>query len=220
MKTSGCAFSISSNRITRVRPAPHGFGQLAALFEADVSRRSAEQTRDGVLLLVLRHVDANHRALVVEQILGQRARQLGLADAGRAEEDERADRAIRIGEARTRAQHRFGDGVDGFVLPDHALVQLLFEVQQLLLLALEQLGDGNAGPARDHARDVVLVDLFLGQARAVVVREALFLRAQLLLQLRERAVAQLGDLIEIVLALRLFDLHFRLLDLSRGSRAA
>ena len=38
--------------------------------------------------------------LVVEQELGQRARQLGLADAGRAQEDERADRPLRVLAAR------------------------------------------------------------------------------------------------------------------------
>src|SRR3712207_8014183 len=49
----------------------------------------------GVLLHVLRHVDAHHRVLVAEEELGERARQLGLPDAGRAEEDERAGRADR-----------------------------------------------------------------------------------------------------------------------------
>ena len=80
----------------RERTAPHGFGQLPALFVADVSRRCADQTRDGVLLAVLRHVDADHRAFVVEQITRQRAREFGLADAGGPEEDERADRPVRI----------------------------------------------------------------------------------------------------------------------------
>ena len=53
----------------RERTPAHGFGELAALVVADVSGRRADQTRDGVLLLILRHVDANHRALVVEQVL-------------------------------------------------------------------------------------------------------------------------------------------------------
>ena len=51
-----------------------------------------------------------------------------------------------------RAHHRFGHGVHGFVLADDALVQLLFEVQQLLHLAFEQLRDRNAGPAADDLR--------------------------------------------------------------------
>ena len=38
--------------------------------------------------------------LVVEQELGERPGQLGLADAGRAEEHERPDRAVRVGRGR------------------------------------------------------------------------------------------------------------------------
>ena len=49
-------------------------------------------------------------ALVVEQELGERAAELGLADAGRAEEDERADRPVRVLEAGAGADHRVGDG--------------------------------------------------------------------------------------------------------------
>ena len=84
LSTSGCAFSISSKSTTEYGPAAHGFGQLAGLVVADVSGRRADHPRHRVLLLVLGHVDPDHRLLVVEQELGERARQLGLADAGRA----------------------------------------------------------------------------------------------------------------------------------------
>ena len=83
-----------------VRLAAHGLGELAALVVADVAGRRADEPRHGVLLHVLGHVDAHHRVLVAEQELGERARQLGLADARRAEEDERAGRALRVLEAR------------------------------------------------------------------------------------------------------------------------
>jgi hypothetical protein len=72
----------------RVGLAAHSFGELAALVVADVSGRRADQTRNGVLLHVLRHVDADHRLLVAEQELGEGAGELGLADARGAEEDE------------------------------------------------------------------------------------------------------------------------------------
>src|ERR1035438_3147288 len=41
----------------RVRMTPHLFGKLPALVVADVSRRRANQARDGVLLHVFGHVD-------------------------------------------------------------------------------------------------------------------------------------------------------------------
>ena len=102
----------------RVRPPADGLGELAGLVVADVSGRRADHPRHGVLLLVLRHVDPDHRVLVVEQELGERARQLGLADAGRAEKDEAAERPIRILQAGARAANRVGDRRDRLVLAD------------------------------------------------------------------------------------------------------
>src|SRR6478609_372669 len=69
LNTSGCAFSISSNRMTLY------------------GRRRADEPRHRVLLHVLRHIDPHHRALVVEQELRERPRRLGLAHAGGAEEN-------------------------------------------------------------------------------------------------------------------------------------
>jgi hypothetical protein len=50
-----------------------------------------------------------------------------------------------------------GEGVDGLVLADDALVQALFHLQQLLGLGLHHLADGDARPLGDHLGDVVLV---------------------------------------------------------------
>ena len=81
-----------------VGPAPYGLGELAALVVADVARGRADEPRDGVLLHVLAHVDAHHRPLVVEQVLGEGAGQFGLADAGGPEEHERPDRPVGVSE--------------------------------------------------------------------------------------------------------------------------
>ena len=107
----------------RIRLAPHGLGEIAALLVADVARRRADQPRDGVLLHELRHVDADHRLLGVEQERGERLRELGLADARGAQEQERAVRPVRIGQA-PRATRRiaFDTIVERLVLPDDALL--------------------------------------------------------------------------------------------------
>ena len=63
--------------------APHRLGQRTALVIADIARRRADQARYRMLLHVFRHVDAHHRVLVVEQEIGERLGELGLADAGR-----------------------------------------------------------------------------------------------------------------------------------------
>ena len=80
----------------RIRVALDLLGELAALFVADVAGRRADQLRHRVLLHVLGHVEADQRVVAAEQEVGERARQLGLADAGRAQEDEAADRPRRV----------------------------------------------------------------------------------------------------------------------------
>ena len=89
----------------RVRPAAHRLGQLAALLVADVAGRGTDQAGDRVLLGVLAHVDAHHRALVVEQERGQCLGQLGLADTGRAEEQERSGGTVRVADAGAGPAH-------------------------------------------------------------------------------------------------------------------
>ena len=66
----------------RVALAPHRLGQLAALVEADVAGRGADQARHVVALHELAHVDLDERVLAAEHELGERSGELGLADAG------------------------------------------------------------------------------------------------------------------------------------------
>src|SRR6266540_3777559 len=191
----------------RVGTAPDGLAQLPALLEADVTGRRADQARDRVLLHVLGHVDPDHRALVVEHELGEGTRQLRLADAGRAEEDERADRAVRVLQTRASPPQRVRDGGNCLVLADDALVQALLHVDQLLGLALEQPRDGDPGPAGDDLGDVVLVDLLLHHGRL-----DLLAAVELLLELRQLAVADLGHALKVALALGSLRLHLQLVD--------
>ena len=78
-----------------------------------------------------RHVDADHRPLVVEEEVGERAGQLGLADAGGAEEQERPDRPVRVGQAGAAAADGVGHRGDRLVLADHPLVEDLLHADEL-----------------------------------------------------------------------------------------
>src|SRR4029079_14962598 len=69
-------------------------GELPPPAEADVAGRGPDEPRHVVALHELAHVDLDERVLAAEHELGERLRQLRLPDAGRAEEDERADRAL------------------------------------------------------------------------------------------------------------------------------
>ncbi len=172
-----------------------------------------------MLLLVLAHVDADHRPLVVEQEVGQRPRELGLADAGRAEEQERPDRTVRIGQTGAAAADRVRDGDHGFVLADHPLVQHLFEAQQLVHLAFHEPAHGHARPLAHDLGDVFLVDLFLQhlliRLELVEMLRGLF---DLALELGDQAVADLGGPLEVGLTLEFTSMVVELL-LERADRA-
>ena len=193
-----------------IGPPPHRFGERAALVVADIARRRADQPRDRVLLHVLRHVDADQRLLVVEQVRRQRLGQFGLADAGRPEEHERADRPVRILQAGARAAHR---GRDRLAPPRPGrprAAELLLHLEQLFLLALEHPVDRHAGPARHHLRDVVgghrLLDHRAAGALGLDVLE-------LLLQLGDAAIGQFAGALVFAAALRVGEFAAQLVEL-------
>jgi hypothetical protein len=99
------------------------------------------------------------RLLVAEEELGERLGQLGLADARRAQEDERAAGALRVLQAGAGAADGLADRLDGVLLADDPLVQLVLHAQELGRLLLGELVDRDAGPQREHLGDGLLVDL-------------------------------------------------------------
>ena len=107
----------------------------------------------------LAHVDLDERVVVAEQELRQRLGQLGLTDTGRAGEDERARRAPRILQPGAGAPDRLGDGLDGVLLADDPLVDLVLHAQQPGGLLLGQLEHRDAGPVAEHLGDLLVVDL-------------------------------------------------------------
>ena len=175
----------------RIRPTPHGLGELAAGLVADVSRRGTNEPGDGVLLAILRHIDAHHGGFIVEEEVRQRLRQLRLTHAGGAEEEEGAGRAVGVSHARAGATHGIGNSGHGLALADDPLTQHRFHVQQLLGLALQHLAGGNAGPRGDDLRDGIRADLLI--QHGIALGSGLFLGCcQVLFQRRYLAVVDLG----------------------------
>ena len=125
------------------------------------------------------------------------------------EEQERAVGPVRIGETRARAADRVGDEAHRLVLADHALVQRVLHLQELLALALHHLRHRDAGRARDDLGDLLDADLRAQQLRLAGLRVALLLVGllQLRLELRQLAVLQLAHLLPVAAALGL--LHLR-----------
>src|SRR5262249_47709472 len=140
--------------------------------------------------------------------------QLGLANAGGAQEEERANRTVRIAEPGAAAAHGVGDGVDRLVLAHHAGAQALLHPHEFLDLALEQARDRDAPPLGDRLRDLLLVDRLAQHAAALLlVRETLLHVGELLLERRQRAEAQLRRPIQVATALGIGHLLPRRLDL-------
>ena len=69
----------------------------------------------------LGHIQLDQGIFTAKQEARQGFGQLGLADAGRSQEDEGADRAAGVFQAGTCPAHGFGDRFDGFFLPDDVL---------------------------------------------------------------------------------------------------
>ena len=97
-------------------------------------------------------------SLVAEEQLGERLGELGLAHPGRAEEDERARRALRVLQAGPGAPDRPRERVDGVFLADDPLVELLLHPQELRRFLLGELVDRDPRPVRQHLGDDVFVD--------------------------------------------------------------
>ncbi len=127
--------------------------------------------------------------------VGQRLGQLGLTDTGRAGEDERTGRTLRVLQAGAGTPDRLGDGLDGVLLADDPLVQLVFHPQQAGGLGLGQLEHRDTGPVAQHLGDLLVVDLgdHVEIPGAPLLLPLGALGDQLLL-----AVAQVGGLLEVL----------------------
>ena len=138
----------------------------------------------------------DHRLVVAEQELGQRLGELGLPHARRAQEDERAGRTLGVLETGPGAADGLGDDLDGLVLADDPLVELVLHAEELGRLLLGELVDGDARPQRQHLGDGLLVDLVeqVDAGRLHLGVLVLLLAEELLL-----AVAEAAGLFEVLL---------------------
>ena len=141
-----------------VGPAAHLIRQLAAAVVPHIAGGRAQELRDLVLLHELAHVNADHRVLTAEEEAGQAPRQLRLAHARGAHEQEAADGPPGVPQARARTAYGPGNGADRLVLADEAGGDLLLHAQQALRLRLGELLDRHAGLFRHHRGDLLRRD--------------------------------------------------------------
>ena len=142
----------------RVRTAADLLGQLTGFIVADVSRRGTDQAGNCVLFHIFGHVETHECIRRVEQVESKLLDQLGLADAGRADEQEGCRLALGA-DARAVAADGRADRVYGFVLTDNVRFQAGFHIAQACRLLCRYLGCRNAGPDFDHLSQKLLVNL-------------------------------------------------------------
>src|SRR3990172_6895048 len=115
-----------------IRSAAERLGELPGLFIAHVSRRRADQPANRMPLHKLGHSQLDEGFFAAEEEARHRLGKLCLADAGRTEENERANWPARVFKPCPRPAHGFGDGLDGFLLSDDMLAHFFFHLEQAL----------------------------------------------------------------------------------------
>ena len=114
------SYNVCYTKLLRlIRPTPNRFGQDTAFLVPDIARRGADQAGNSVFLHEFRHIDANHRRVIIKEERSQRLRQLGLAHTGRPEEQEAAQRPVGVLQPCTGPANRARNGSNGFRLPDN-----------------------------------------------------------------------------------------------------
>ena len=190
-----------------IRLTTHSLSQLATLFVAHISWRRSDESRHRVTLLILRHIDTHHSVLVVKQELGQSLCQLSLTHTRSTHEDEGTYRPLGILQARTATTDSVADGSNGLILTHHTLVQLVFEVQQLLAFALHHLVDRDACPTRHNLSHIVGTHFFVHQRMVTLgFQQVGFSLIDGSLSLANLAVAQLSHTSIVAVALGHFSL--------------
>ena len=132
-------------------PRRQRIAERPALLEADVARRGADEPRDRVGLGVLAHVDPNEGVGAIEQRVGQRLGDLGLADPAGAEQEHRGDRAV-AAEPGLVAADEIGESLEGSLVSHDALVQPSLELEQAMVVVAFDPRRGQA-TALDHDLD-------------------------------------------------------------------
>ena len=76
--------------------ASHGFGEFTAIFVSNVSRRCSDEQGHGMFLHIFGHIEADECLFGAEHLFGEALCEIGLSDAGLAEEEEGTDRTFGV----------------------------------------------------------------------------------------------------------------------------
>ena len=158
----------------RIRLPADRFRQLSAFIISHISRRRSDQPGYRIFLHILAHIDTDHVALIIKQILSKRFCKLRLPHARRTKEQEGTDRLGGILDPRLRADDGFRYQFYSFVLTDHTLMKLLRQMKGLAPLTLVELRNRNTSPTRHDLADLIIRHALMHQ-RLVFILHLSFL---------------------------------------------
>ena len=146
-----------------VRSTADRLGELSTIIKANVSRRCANESARVVALHKLAHINLDQRVFRAEHELSERLGEFRLSNACRPEEEEAADRALRIFQSGAGAANRATERPDRLLLADHSTAKHLLHLEEARRLCLCESHHWDPRPHGNHRGD-----LFVGHLWSVV----------------------------------------------------
>ena len=159
-----CLFYLIKKN-NRVWFSSDGFGKLTALFISYVSWRRSNQTRYGIFLHILTHINTNHVLFVIKQACGKCFRKFCLTYTSRSEEHKGTDWLCRIFNSCFRTDNGFSNLFHTFILTDNSFMEFLIKIQCLISLTLGKFCYRNTRPAADDRCDFIIGYRFVNHRR-------------------------------------------------------
>lgn len=191
----------------------------------NISRRSTDHSAERVSLLVLGHIEANHRFGVVEEEFREGFGEEGLTSTRRTAEQE-AGRRVGVAQAGALESDRVGDGRNSLFLSDDNFAQLLLHIEQLVLLGGLEASNGNTGPAGNNLVDLFRTNGICKQSLAsftristtfsISLRAVGFETLDKCLGLGDGIIFEISGRLSVARALRLVTLHLERVELDLG----
>lgn len=149
------------------------FGQYAAFTVANVARRGANQSRDGMFLLELGHIDGGQVLATAVEQLCQLQDGFSFTHAAGASQQERAQRASRTAQVGACGQQVFVQAGNRQVLAFDGVAEPFWQVGDDRHFILRQAVKRHAGPFGNHRRNLFFIDV-RGNQQPVVMQGVQF----------------------------------------------
>ncbi len=122
-----CLFYLIKKN-NRVWFSSDGFGKLTALFISYISWRRSNQTRYGIFLHILTHINTNHVLFIIKQACGKCLCKFCLTYTSRSKEHKGTDWLTWIFNSCFRTNDRFGNLFHTLILTDYSLMKFFIKI--------------------------------------------------------------------------------------------